>query len=121
MIDKNLLYTLAEFNYNNPNIYIGGSISLILLEIIPSRIPGDIDIISPNKIQMLNIFENVKHPLARRCNSSGFKWELFNNSKAGYLEYEFEGSIIKLSPPDEVFEWKQRKNTQKHIQDLKYK
>jgi len=48
---------------------------------------------------------------------------LFINPNAQYVEYIYDGYTLKLSPADEVYEWKlriQNVNTEKHANDLKY-
>lgn len=124
MLD-NILYILIDFQQLNPNIYIGGSVSLILQNIIPIRIPKDIDIISPTKTHIFEIFNiNKEHNIRiRRYSFGGLKFELFNNPKAEYIEYVYNDNILKLSPVDEVMEWKLRKKNienEKHKNDLKY-
>jgi hypothetical protein len=57
MISNRFLYNILEIQEKHPNLYIGGSISLILQNVI-SRKPGDIDWVSPNKTHILDIFNN---------------------------------------------------------------
>ena len=116
---------LLEFQQRYPNIYIGGSVALILQGIIPYRVPKDIDIISPNRIHIYDIF-NVDKPhskIAKRYRHQGFLFDLFINPNAQYIEYIYNGCILKLSPADEVYQWKLREQNvhrEKHINDLKY-
>jgi hypothetical protein len=123
---ENLLETITKFQNQNPNIYIGGSISLILQEVIPYRIPHDIDIITPNKIHIYDVFkitDKFKHKIVRRHKFDGLIFELFYNPKAKYIEYNWKGNILKLSPIEEVYKWKiLDKNIikEKHLQDLAY-
>jgi predicted nucleotidyltransferase len=115
---------LAKFQQKYPNIYIGGSVSLILQGIIPYRIPKDIDIISTNRIHIYDLFEVKKEK--RRIKTykhSGLKFDLFINPNAQYVEHIYDGHILKLSPVDEVYQWKLKKENivkEKHINDLKY-
>ena len=116
---------LLEFQQRYPNIYIGGSVALILQGIIPYRVPKDIDIISPNRIHIYDIF-NVDKPhskIAKRYRHQGFLFDLFINPNAQYIEYIYNGCILKLSPADEVYQWKLREQNvhrEKHVNDLKY-
>ncbi len=116
---------LSKFQKKHPNIYIGGSVSLILQGIIPYRIPKDIDIISTNRIHIYDLFEvkKEKHRLIKKFKHNGLKFDLFINPNAQYIEHIYNGYTLKLSPVDEIYEWKLReKNIQseKHINDLKY-
>jgi hypothetical protein len=116
---------LVNFQQQHPDIYIGGSVALILQGIIPYRIPKDIDIISPKRIHIFDIFK-VDRPhsrIVKRYRHEGFIFDLFINPNAQYIEHIYNGCILKLSPPDEVYQWKLREqniNNQKHIDDLKY-
>jgi tRNA U38,U39,U40 pseudouridine synthase TruA len=112
-----ILNQLVEFQKNNPNVYIGGSVALLLQDAIPFRIPKDIDVITPNKIHIHDIFkvESNKHPRIRSYKYNDLKWELFYNPEAKYTEYIYIGNIIKLSPVDEIMSWKYR--FQKHAPD----
>jgi hypothetical protein len=116
---------LLEFQQQHPDIYIGGSVALILQGIIPYRVPKDIDIISPNRIHIYDIF-NVGKPHARlvkRYRHQGFLFDLFINPNAQYVEHIYNGHTLKLSPANEVYQWKLREqnvSNEKHINDLKY-
>ena len=123
MID-NLLPILLEFQQRNPHIYIGGSVSLMLQDAIPLRTPKDIDIISTQRTHIHDIFgihESKRHKLVRRYRHQGVIFELFYNPKAQYIQYLYQGQILKLSPINEINEWK-LKNTDKakHTNDLNY-
>ena len=116
---------LLEFQQQHPNIYIGGSVALILQGIIPYRVPKDIDIISPNRIHIYDIFKVDKphSKLIKRYRHQGFLFDLFINPNAQYVEHIYNGYTLKLSPVDEVYQWKLRRqniNNEKHINDLKY-
>lgn len=120
-----LLNILTEFQKQHPDIYIGGSISLILQEVIPYRIPKDIDLISTNRIHIYDLFniDKIKHPRVTKCRYKDVLFDLFINPSAQYIEYNYNDNIIKLSPTDEIYQWKLRKQNvykQKHIKDLKY-
>jgi len=122
---ESILEELSKFQKKHPNIYIGGSVSLILQGIIPYRIPKDIDIISINRIHIYDLFEvkKEKHKLIKKFKHNELRFDLFINPNAQYIEYIYNGYNLKLSPVDEVYEWKLReKNIQKekHINDLKY-
>lgn len=116
---------IIKFQQKHPNIYIGGSVSLMLQEIIPYRIPKDIDIISTNRVHIYDLFEvkKEKHRIIKTYKHEGLKFDLFINPNAQYVEYIYKGHILKLSPADEVYQWKLRKENvvkEKHINDLKY-
>lgn len=127
MLDDNLLNILIEFQKLNSNIYIGGSVSLMLQGAIPFRIPKDIDIISPVRIHIFDVFnkpENlVRHRLARRIKFNNLMFELFINFNAEYIDFRINNNILKLSPIEEVFKWKLKEkniNNPKHLNDLNY-
>ena len=121
---SSILYTLVKFQNQNPNIYIGGSTSLILQNSIPYRIPHDIDIITPIRTHIYEVFNipnKPKHSMIRRYKFDNLMFELFYNPKAEYVEYNWKNNILKLSPVDEVYEWKMLdKNItrEKHLNDL---
>lgn len=116
---------LLEFQQQNPDIYIGGSVALILQGIIPYRVPKDIDIISPKRIHIYDIFgvDKPQHKRLKKHRHNGFLFDLFINPNAQYIEHIYNGYVLKLSPADEIYQWKlQEQNiiNQKHINDLKY-
>lgn len=116
---------LFKFQQNHPDIYIGGSTSLILQGIIPYRIPKDIDIISTNRIHIYDLFgvDKPKHRLIKKHRYEDLLFDLFINPQAQYIEHIYYGHILKLSPADEIYEWKLREKNisrEKHIEDLKY-
>ncbi len=125
---NNILDILLEFQQKHPNIYIGGSVALILQKAIPSREPKDIDIISSQRTHIYNIFEiknKEQHPIIRRYKHKGLYFELFNNPKAQYIEHNYKNGILKLSPISEVMHWKLKKMAQlesceKHIKDIQH-
>lgn len=95
-MNSNLICNLYNFQQQNPEVYIGGSISLILQNVIPLREIKDIDLICINKFSLKQ----------RIFYQEGFKYEMFYNPKAEYIEYQFEDKIIKISPVQEVIDWK---------------
>jgi len=120
-----ILYKLINFQYINPNIYIGGSVSLILQNYIPYRIPKDIDIISKDRIHIYDIFniDKEKNKRIKSIKYNNLQWDLFINPNAKYIEFNTKFGILKISPIDEILEWKFRfleKHTlnTKHKQDL---
>jgi len=122
---ESLLKILNKFQGNHPNIYIGGSVSLILQGIIPHRIPKDIDIISTSRIHIYDLFDikKEKRRLIKTCKYEGLKFDLFINPNAQFIEYIYKRHILKLSPIDEVYQWKLKKENmvkEKHLSDLKY-
>ena len=70
---------LLEFQQQNPDIYIGGSVALILQGIIPYRVPKDIDIISPKRIHIYDIFgvDKPQHKRLKKHRHNGFLFDLF--------------------------------------------
>jgi hypothetical protein len=122
---ESILGVLSKFQQKYPNIYIGGSVSLILQGIIPYRVPKDIDIISINRIHVYDLFEVKKerHRLIKTYKHEGLKFDLFINPNAQYVEHIYDGHVLKLSPVDEVYQWKLKKENmvkEKHLSDLKY-
>lgn len=117
---EDILDKLVEFQHNHPNLYIGGSVSLMLQEAIPLRKPKDVDIISKEKIQIHEIFNLTKRPSwIKSYNYDGIQFEIFNNPNAEYIEYNHNGNILKLSPIQEILNWKLKRVTKKHYNDLK--
>lgn len=116
---------ISKFQQKHPNIYIGGSVSLMLQGIIPYRIPKDVDIISTDRVHIYDLFEvkKEKHRLIKTYRYEGLKFDLFINPNTQYVDYIYKGHTLKLSPIDEVYQWKLRKENmvkEKHINDLKY-
>lgn len=125
ILEDKMLDLLIKFQQQNPNIYIGGSVALILQGIIPSRTPKDIDIISKTRVHIYDIFniDKVKHRLIKRHKHEGFLFDLFINPNAQFVEYNCNGYTLKLSPVDEVYQWKLREKNvvqEKHLNDLEY-
>jgi hypothetical protein len=124
-MDK-ILSVLVEFQQQSPNIYIGGSVSLILQNIIPPRIPHDIDIISPYKthiFEIFNVIDREHHRIAKIYRYKDLKFDLYYNPKAQYIEHEWKGNILKISPADEIYEWKLRETNikrEKHLNDIEF-
>lgn len=111
ILNKNL-FKILELQSQYPNLYIGGSISLILQNAIPHRETSDIDFITVEPYHIYDIFDvdreiNCK---TRRYNYNGTRNELFKNKNAQYLDFNYNGCIIKISPISEIMEWKQRFN-----------
>ena len=122
---ETILETLNNFQKLHPDVYIGGSISLILQNAIPPRMPKDVDIVSPKSIHIFDLFQidRPKHRRIKRVKHEGMFFDLFINPKARYIKYMYNGNILKLSPIDEICEWKLKKNNikkEKHIKDLEY-
>ncbi len=124
----NILDKILSIQQQYPDIYVGGSIALILQKAIPFRKPKDVDLISPYKTHIYEVF-NVnrdKHFRIRSYNYDNIRFELFHNPNAEYVKGYYKGNIIKLSPVDEIMEWKfnqlltKRTNLEKHIKDLQY-
>lgn len=120
ILDKNL-FKILELQNQYPNLYIGGSISLLLQNAIPYREISDIDLITVEPYYIYDIFDinrDIKHKI-RRYNYNGTINELFKNKNAQYLNFNYKGHIIKISPISEIMEWKQRFNhINKHKKDL---
>jgi hypothetical protein len=124
----NILDKILSIQQQYPDIYVGGSVALILQKAIPFRKPKDVDLISPYKTHIYEVF-NVnrdKHFRIRSHNYDNIRFELFHNFNAEYVKGYYKGNIIKLSPVDEIMEWKfnqlltKRTNIDKHIKDLQY-
>ena len=111
-ITPDLLHKIKDIQEQYDYIYLGGSIALILQNAISPREVSDVDLISTkysiNIFKVLNIGK-INH--FRLCYHEGIKWELFKNTKAEYILI----NGLKLSPVDEIFDWKLNKSTkQKH-------
>lgn len=127
---NDILDKIVIFQKQHPNIYVGGSVALMLQDAIPYRVPKDIDIITPQKVHIYDLFTETqdipnKHSMRRLINMYGVKWELFHNPKALYVEHYYKGYHIKISPVQEVYDWKikySKKNPkdEKHIKDIEY-
>jgi hypothetical protein len=126
-----ILSILNDFQNQHPNIYIGGSTSLILQEVIPFRIPQDIDIITPTRIHIYDIFNVDKNKTRFRRTKTykynDLKFDLFINPSCDYIEYNYKNYHLKLSPVDEIYKWKinppysiDTSTQEKHIFDIKY-
>jgi hypothetical protein len=123
-IDKNIIRNILEIQNNNPNVYIGGSISLILQGVIPYREIHDVDLIYNQKIQIHDIFNTTgKKSIRNKIYYNGIEHELFVNKDAKYINFDCGGLIIKLSPINETIEWKKifygKYKKEKHLIDLK--
>lgn len=110
-----------------PDIYIGGSLPLIVQGIIPYRIPKDIDLISRIPIEKHNLdYLNIKKIFKTyRFKKNNLQFELFYNPEAKFEEYNYEGHIFKFSTVDEIINFKLKKATKeiinpKHLNDLKH-
>ena len=126
-LDKfdSIILLLVKFQQQYPHIYIGGSVSLVLQKAIPHRIPKDIDIISQNRIHIYELFNTDKpyNRLIKKYKHEGILFDLFINPKAQFVEHIYNGYLLKLSPVDEVYQWKLKEKNivhDKHLTDLKY-
>lgn len=114
----NITPKLLEIIYNIQQkydfIYLGGSTALILQNAIPPREISDVDLISTQKINISTIFDRPQtHPRQRTLIFEEIKFELFRNPKAQYVLL----NGIKLSPIEEIFEWKSTSSHEKHVND----
>jgi hypothetical protein len=124
----NILDKILSIQQQYPDIYVGGSVALILQKAIPFRKPKDVDLISPYKTHIYEVFnvDRDKHFRIRFHNYDNIRFELFHNPNAEYVKGYYKGNIIKLSPVDEIMEWKfnqlltKRTNLEKHIKDLQH-
>ena len=110
-----------------PNIYIGGSLPLIVQNIIPYRTPKDIDLISCIPIEEHNLDHlNIKKIFrAYGFSKNNLRFELFYNPKAEFVEYDYKGHTFRFSPIYEIIEFKLKKadreiTESKHLDDLKH-
>lgn len=120
ILNKNL-FKILELQSQYPNLYIGGSISLLLQNAIPYRETSDIDLITVEPYHIYDIFDVDReiNNKTRRYNYNGTRNELFKNKNAQYLNFNYNGYILKISPVSEIMEWKQRFNyIEKHKKDL---
>lgn len=127
---ENIIQELIKFQKIYPNIYIGGSVSLILQDYIPLRIPKDIDIISKEEVHIYDLF-NINKPKPRflkMINYKGLKYDLFFNPKAEFINFETKFGILKISPVKEIIQAKEKmlklfkyneQTFNKHTNDIK--
>ena len=89
-----------------PNIYIGGSLPLIVQNIIPYRTPKDIDLISCIPIEEHNLDHlNIKKIFrAYGFSKNNLRFELFYNPKAEFVEYDYKGHTFRFSPIYEIID-----------------
>jgi hypothetical protein len=115
---------LANIQHINDDVYIGGSLSLILQNVIPYRNPKDIDLIFLNKNHIYDVLEIdndfKRSKINKRCHYGGVLFESFYNPTAEYISYNHNGYVLKLSPAEEVFKWKLKNKHPKHQADLIY-
>lgn len=127
----NILNEILKIQQQYPDIYVGGSLSLILQKAIPYREPKDIDLISPHRLHIYEVFnvDKEKHWRIKNKTFNNIRFELFHNPNAEYVKGNYKGNIIKLSPVDEIMEWKINKllehsinegSFKKHLIDLQY-
>jgi hypothetical protein len=130
----NILDEILSIQQQHPNIYVGGSVALILQEAIAPRKPKDVDLISTYKTHIYDVFgiDREKHWRIKNTRRNGITFDLFYNPNAQYVEYNYNGNIIKLSPVDETMEWKTAQLNKrypkgyrveyfkKHLTDLQY-
>ena len=123
---NHIIKEIINIQQQYPNIYVGGSVALILQKAIPFRKPKDVDLISLDKLNIFDIFSTVKHrrPSIKTHVYNNIRFEIFNNPKAEYIEYNHNGHILKLSPVQEIMDWKlkriDKKPDIKHSNDIEY-
>jgi len=115
-LNDNIINNIKNIQALHPNVYLGGSASLILQNAIPNRLISDIDLIVTSKINIQTILpESFK--FRNILVVEGIKYEFFKNENAQYLLV----NNLKLSPIDEIFEWKLNKSQkEKHNIDYEY-
>lgn len=125
----NILQEVIKIQERYPHIYLGGSISLILQNAIPNRVPKDVDLVTSERIHIYEVFnvDRIRYPRIHSYKYNNVKFELFVNPKAEYISYIYDGYTIKLSPIQEILDWKIKKLNiydinskiyQKHLKDL---
>lgn len=114
----NILNEILKIQQQYPDIYIGGSVALILQKAIPYREPKDVDLISLNKIHIYEVFNinKEKHWLVKSKIYNNIKFDMFYNPNAEYIKCKYKGNIIKLSPVNEIMKWKTN-NLLKHLEN----
>lgn len=124
-MESSIFKELINFQLSNPNIYIGGSVSLILQNYIPYRVPKDVDIISKERIHIYDIFktDKLKKNRIKTYKHNNIIYDLFYNPNAEFIEYETEFGLLKISPIEEILNWKRKwilkdPNNKKHTNDL---
>jgi hypothetical protein len=105
------VYIKIQNKYNH--IYLGGSIALILMGMLPERPVKDIDLISSQFITIEEIRTEFK---------SEKNLELFLNKNAEYIPFVHNKNVLKLSKPEEIIYFKLKKGfkgNKKHIEDVR--
>lgn len=127
----NILNEILKIQQQYPDIYVGGSVALILQKAIPYRKPKDVDLISSNRIHIYEVFniDKEKHRRIKGSTHNNIRFEIFYNPNAEYIKCKYKDNIIKLSPIDEIMEWKinrllehseSKSSYKKHLIDLQY-
>ena len=129
ILDKNL-DTLLNIQKEYPDVYLGGSISLLLQDINFPRIPKDLDLVTTSdKLNIYDLFEEFKF-IPKNSKSTTIKlnntdWDLHYDPQAQYVEYFYKGFKLKIITIDDFIRWKKHyvkleKCSLKHKEDLEY-
>jgi hypothetical protein len=129
ILDKNL-NILLNIQKKYPNVYLGGSISLLLQDIDFPRVPKDLDLVTTSKeLNIYDLFEEFKsipkNPKSTTVKLNNTDWDLHYDPQAHYVEYSYKGFKLKIITIDDFIRWKKHyvksKNClPKHIEDLEY-
>jgi hypothetical protein len=105
---ETILDNILNIQQQYPNIYVGGSVALILQNVIPFRKPSDVDLITLERMHIYDLFNihKEKNKLIRRHRHDNIIFEIFYNPNAEYVKYTYKNNNIKLSPVDEIMSWK---------------
>ena len=127
-LDK-ALDTVLEIQKDHPDVYLGGSISLMLQNVL-SRKLGDVDLEIQRKMYIRHIFKSAPHVDVYTYIKDGIKYELLPNPSddhqdESYVEYNYKESVLKLVPAERIVKVKEKyilnsrcTNPQKHIDDI---
>lgn len=122
-MDISFIHKLYDFQNKFPELVIGGSVSLILQNIIPPRITKDVDIISKEKIHINDIF-NLNRSRLPRIKTYKYKdiiYDLFINPNREYISYNIYDVILNISPVEEIMKWKYKnQHISKNKKDIEY-
>ena len=127
-LDK-VLDTVVEIQKEHPDVYLGGSISLMLQNIL-SREIGDVDLETQKKMYIRQVLKEAPHVNLHIYIKDGVKYELLPNPSdyhqdGSYVEYNYKESILRLVPAERIIKVKEKyilnpkcSDPQKHIDDI---
>jgi hypothetical protein len=128
-LDK-VLDTVVEIQKEHPDVYLGGSISLMLQNVL-SRKLGDVDLETQEKMYIRQILKAAPHVnVYTYYTEDGVKYELLPNPSdyhqdKSYVEYNYKENVLRLVPAERIIKVKEKyilnpkcSDPQKHIDDI---